>query len=199
MMALRPIRFLFDLRLNRTMALNMVWLFSLVLLSSGAFAQVNAGVDETDTRAIMQANFLFHFAASNEWPEEPEADDFHIAVIGNFRLYEELLDKYALKLIGALPLKIDFFDAVDSFLERPSGQVVYCEPGGGELLRVAQQLSDEPVLLVANSEAALANGALINFVAVGNRIRYEINADRAREKGMLIGNKIMSWAVKTSP
>ena len=55
------------------------------------------------------------------------------------------------------------------------------------------------MLLVADSEDALASGALINFVVIGNRIRYEINAQQAREKGVLIGNKIMSWAVKNSP
>jgi hypothetical protein len=52
---------------------------------------------------------------------------------------------------------------------------------------------------VADSKGALERGAFINFVAVGNRIRYQINADQAREKGVLIGNKIMSWAVTSTP
>ena len=199
MIAVRPIRLLLALRFIKTRAANLAGLFLLTLVSSGVMAQAELGVDETDTRAIMKANFLFHFAASNEWPADPVAADFHIAVIGNPRLHQELVDKYALKMIGALPLKIDAYDGIDAFLQRPVGQVVYCEPGAGELLRVAEMLRDKPVLLVADSEDALASGALINFVVIGNRIRYEINAQQAREKGVLIGNKIMSWAVKNSP
>jgi hypothetical protein len=38
---------------------------------------------------------------------------------------------------------------------------------------------------------------LINFVAVGHLMRYEINAEKAAERGVLIGNRIMSWAVKS--
>ena len=61
-------------------------------------------LDKADTQAIMKANFLFHFAASNEWPSETKSGPFRIAVVGNARLFQELIDKYALKSIGAQSL-----------------------------------------------------------------------------------------------
>ena len=54
----------------------------------------NNGLDETDTRAVTKANFLYHFAASNEWPESVKEGEFHLTIIGNERLYAELIDKY---------------------------------------------------------------------------------------------------------
>ena len=156
-------------------------------------------LDETDTRAIMKANFLFHFAASNEWPASSKNGNFNVAVIGNERLFEELVDKYAFKLVGAQPLKIHAFDDVKSFNGASEMHLVYCDPGGDALSSLAKTLDGRPALLVADSEGALERGAFINFVAVGNRIRYQINAEQAREKGVLIGNKIMSWAVTSTP
>jgi hypothetical protein len=61
---------------------------------------------------------------------------------------------------------------------------------------LALALADTPTVLVSDSPDGLEQGALINFVSIGNRIRYEINAADAGKKGVLIGNKIMTWAVK---
>jgi len=165
----------------------------------GSSLAQSESLDETDTRAIMKANFLFHFAASNEWPASSKSGDFNVAVIGNERLFEELVDKYAFKMVGAQPLKIHAFHDVESFKGAPSMHLIYCDPGGDALSTLAKSLEGKPALLVADSEGALERGAFINFVAVGNRIRYQINADQAREKGVLIGNKIMSWAVTSTP
>lgn len=167
-----------------------------LLVCCSAMAQTSESLDETDTRAIMKANFLFHFAASNEWPEEVKEGDFYMSIIGNNRLYEELVDKYALKLIGAQPLKIQAFSTVQEFPLTQLHHLVYCEQGGDALKDLARTLKATPSLLVADDESGLESGAFINFVAVGNRIRYEINAEAAAKKGVLIGNKIMTWAVK---
>lgn len=179
---------------------------ALLLVSLSIFAscvvswgQVQSSLDETDTRAVMKANFLFHFAASNEWPASVKTGPFNLAVIGNERLYEELVDKYALKMVGAQPLKIQSYPDVASYPLESTSHLVYCEIGGVELQKLAKALEPLPVLLVADSQGALDRGAFINFVAVGNRIRYEINAVKAGEKGVLIGNKIMSWAVTSTP
>lgn len=164
-----------------------------------SWGQVQSSLDETDTRAVMKANFLFHFAASNEWPASVKTGPFNLAVIGNERLYEELVDKYALKMVGAQPLKIQAYPDVASYPLQSNSHLVYCEIGGVELQKLAKALEPLPVLLVADSPGALDRGAFINFVAMGNRIRYEINAVKAGEKGVLIGNKIMSWAVTSTP
>lgn len=154
------------------------------------------GLDETDTRAVTKANFLFHFAASNEWPVSVKEGEFHLTVVGNERLYAEVVDKYAMKLIGAQPLRIHGYNRIEDLNSEGFHHLVYCDVGGAELNRLALALADTPTVLVSDSPDGLEQGALINFVSIGNRIRYEINAADAAKKGVLIGNKIMTWAVK---
>ncbi|MDA1335476.1 MAG: YfiR family protein [Bacteroidetes bacterium] len=181
-----------------SLLIGIMGLLAMVVLlcnSSTMSAQSLSSVDETDTRAITKANFLFHFAASNEWPAQAKQGDFYIGIIGNSRLYEELVDKYAMKSIGSQPLKVVAFEDVASFDSDRFIQLIYCDAGGESLRQLATQLIDQPILLVADSEDALEQGAFINFVVKNNRIRYEINQEEAKKRGVLIGNKIMSWAV----
>ena len=162
-----------------------------------AMGQVqNSGLDETDTRAVTKANFLYHFAASNEWPESAKEGEFHLSIVGNERLYAELIDKYAMKMIGAQPLKVYGYARPEDLPLAGFHHLVYCDVGGAQLNRLASALEATPTVLVSDSPDGLEQGAVINFVASGNRIRYEINAADAAKKVVLIGNKIMSWAVK---
>ena len=162
-----------------------------------AMGQVqNSGLDETDTRAVTKANFLFHFSASNEWPESAKEGDFHLTIVGNERLHAELVDKYAMKMIGAQSLRVHGYARPEDLPLDDFHHLVYCDVGGAALKRLATALEATPTVLVSDSSDGLEQGAVINFVASGNRIRYEINAADAAKKGVLIGNKIMSWAVK---
>ena len=96
-----------------------------------AMGQVqNSGLDETDTRAVTKANFLYHFAASNEWPESAKEGEFHLSIVGNERLYAELIDKYAMKMIGAQPLRVHGYARPEDLPLAGFHHLVYCDVGG---------------------------------------------------------------------
>ena len=196
MPSLRSIPFILPFRWNarglRCAFLALVW--AMCGLASGQ--GLGNSLDETDTRAVTKANFLFHFAASNEWPASVKEGEFHLTIVGNERLHAELVDKYAMKMIGAQPLRVHGYARPEDLPLDDFHHLVYCDVGGAALNRVATALEATPTVLVSDSPDGLEQGAVINFVASGNRIRYEINAADAVKKGVLIGNKIMSWAVK---
>ena len=165
------------------------------LQAQSQFTQTST-LDESDTRSITKANFLFHFAASNEWPVEFMEGPFRMAIIGNPSLHAILSDKYAMKSIGLQSLEVLGFEDVASLESAPFMHVIYCEESGVKLQQVAQAIANAPVLLISDASDGLQNGALINFVSVNNRIRFEINSDEAAKRHLLIGNRILSWAVK---
>ena len=169
-----------------------------LVMTGWAWGQSDS-MDDTDTRAVTKANFLYHFAASNEWPEEVKSGDFHLTIIGNDRLYEELVDKYAMKMVGAQPLHVNGYSDVSQMPADEFHHLVYCDEGGAELRNLADAVRDTPTVLVSDAPDGLQQGAVINFVALNNRIRYEINADDAAKKGVLIGIKTMRWAIKQTP
>ena len=190
------------MNLNRNMQSRKVW-WVLPLLFIASIAAIISPViqgdelDNADTQAIMKANFLFHFAASNEWPAETKSGPFRIAVVGNERLFQELIDKYALKSIGIQSLEVVYFEKDHEISDSQKPHLIYSESSDEALDALAAHWKDEPVLLVTDSEKALERGSLINFVSIDRRMRYEINAKEASKKGVLIGNRILSWAVNS--
>lgn len=155
-----------------------------------------SAMDDSDTRSITKANFLFHFAASNEWPAEFMEGPFRLVIIGNPSLHAILSDKYAMKAIGAQSLEIVLLDDAELLKKEPFAHVIYSEESGETLQKISKSIRDQPVLLISDAADGLQSGALINFVAVNNRIRYEINSEEATKRELLIGNRILSWAVK---
>lgn len=194
---------MFDARLDRPMmrrrflrwgalglVAGLIWAFALPQSDSGK-------VDETDTIAIMKANFLFHFAAANDWPEEAKVGTFRIGIVGNDRLVEELVDKYAMKPIRQQVLEIVALDGKDVAAGPPEPfcHVLYVEAGEGDLEMLSEALRESPTMLVSHEVGGLSKGALINFVTQSNRLRFSIDEVEAKRRKLLIGNKILSWAV----
>jgi hypothetical protein len=121
---------------------------------------------------------------------------FRLVIIGNPSLHAILSDKYAMKAIGAQSLEIVLLDDAELLKKEPFAHVIYSEESGETLQKISKSIRDQPVLLISDAADGLQSGALINFVAVNNRIRYEINSEEATKRELLIGNRILSWAVK---
>jgi len=177
-----------------------LWVLAILVISSAAalLPQKEASkVDDTDTIAIMKANFLFHFAAGNDWPDEAKVGTFRIGVAGNERLVEELVDKYAMKPIRQQVLEIVTLSQEDlqNGPPEPFCHVLYVEQGHGDLGMLSRELEDSPTLLVSHESGGLERGALINFVTQANRLRFSMDSEKAKARKLLIGNKILSWAV----
>ncbi len=179
-------------------AVGLIWIGTSNLHAQVQFNQTSA-MDESDTRSITKANFLFHFSASNQWPSSKMEGPFRLAIVGNPSLHAILADKYGMKVIGSQQLEIIAFDDALALERAPFSHVIYCEESGETLERIAKYIEGQPVLLISDASDGLEHGALINFVAVKNRIRYEINSEEASKRNLLIGNRILSWAVKLVP
>lgn len=185
--------------LFRAFALVVLCAFRLLdgssLMAQNQFIESSA-MDDSDTRSITKANFLFHFAASNEWPAELMEGPFRLIIIGNASLHAILSDKYAMKSIGTQSLEIVLLEDAELLKKEPFAHVIYSEESGETLQQISKSIRNQPVLLISDATDGLQSGALINFVAVNNRIRYEINSEEADKRELLIGNRILSWAVK---
>jgi hypothetical protein len=101
-----------------------------------------------------------------------------------------------MKSIGTQSLEIVLLEDAELLKKEPFAHVIYSEESGETLQQISKSIRNQPVLLISDATDGLQNGALINFVAVNNRIRYEINSEEADKRELLIGNRILSWAVK---
>lgn len=151
-------------------------------------------VDDADTRAIVKASYLYNFGVQCDWPAEYKQGRFQIAVLGNDAVYHELASKYVGKPVGGQVLEIIRATEIED-IERP--HVVYVsEAYHGDLAELCELTEAKPMLIACEMPGALNQGGTVNFIVKDSKIRYELNAALAAEKGITLGTNIVHWAVQ---
>lgn len=168
---------------------------SLVLLgmfiSFGLLAQK---IDESDTRAMMEANFLYQFANNNQWPSSMKKGSFKIVIIGNEAVYTHFVSKYKNQTIGLQPIEVMQSNNAQS-IPANTHLVFVDKTKKNDWGQIQKMLKEKSTLMVSNWEGALANGAHINFKSVNGSVRYELNEVAMNEDQIQPGIKIMQWRV----
>src|SRR5258706_15391389 len=61
-----------------------------------------------------------------------------------------------------------------------------------QLGQLAQGAKPRPILTVTESEGALGQGSMINFVLVDRRVRFEIALDSAEKSGLKLSSRLLA-------
>jgi hypothetical protein len=180
---------------------NPVWVFlagiAIVAGLGLAWIQGDQGgpkLDSADTIAITKASFLFQFARSNDWPEETKEGNFKIGIHGNRILFDFLVEKYSSQSIGSQMLEMVWYEDAEM---TEFAHILYSEAEGDDLATLIKSTGNQPVMVVTslNGGLQMPKGAVMNFLVQSSKIRYELDMDNAVLRGLIVGNRIMSWAV----
>ena len=151
-------------------------------------------LDEGDSRAMIQANFIYQFAVNSNWPAEMKKGKFLIVVYGNDAVYKHVVEKYGMKPVGGQTIEVvswsDYRAGVGSHI------VFIDKSKKSDLQKIMKEVKGKSTLFVTNWEGALGSGAAINFKTVDNSIRYELSEAALLEKKITPGNKILQWKVQ---
>ena len=65
------------------------------------------------------------------------------------------------------------------------------------LTQIIEITKDKPIMVVTSvsGETAMPEGAVVNFIVQTSRIRYELDMENALKRGLIVGNRILSWAI----
>lgn len=164
-----------------------------VLVLCGRNQAFGQRIEETDPRAMIQANFLYQFAANCNWPADTRKGKFMIGVLGHPAIFDHFSEKYGTKPIGTQSIEavelIDVNSAVYYhilFIDKSRKQ---------DFQKALKELKGRPTLIVTNWEGGLQMGAHINFKNQDGQIRYEMNTTAMEERKIAAGVKILQWKV----
>lgn len=166
----------------------------LVLLLLGA-ANNSYGqkIDDTDTRALVHANYIYQFATNCNWPTEVKKGKFYIGVLGSSSVAESLKEKY-----GSKPAGNQIIEVV-ALTDIPTTQFFHIlfidKSRKGDLAKATKELKSKHTLIVTNWEGALLSGSQINFINVSGAIRYQMNESSMNERKIQPGIKIIQWKI----
>lgn len=152
-------------------------------------------LDDADTEAMFKARYLYEFAVSSDWPEEKKVGPFVIAVYGSSSLFLEMSDRYATKPVGGQKLEVvQVMDKEDI----PECQMICVSRSAGEdLPDILANLKSKNTMVVTHIPGAIPPGVTINFVVQDSKIRYKLNTKEASKRKIVIGSKLIQWAIES--
>ena len=166
---------------------------ALALLVGGSCARADSDTAIAEYR--IKAAFLFKFLGFIEWPpatfERADAP-FVIGVLGAGTLGNELEQIVAGRQVNGHPVRVRLLGRGDS---AAGLQVLFV--GRTETLRlntVAAAADGMPVLVVSESDGALAQGSAINFVVVDDKVRFDVALHPINRAGLKISARLLAVA-----
>ena len=143
----------------------------------------------------VKAAFLYKFTGYVEWPPSmftgPESP-LIFGVIGDADLAAELTRLIKARPAGARPVSVIRPRAFDPL---PPLHVLFIGRSEadrlGPLIRTAR---GRPVLVITDTEGALADGSMINFNLVGGHLRFEVGLGAARRVGLTLSSRLLAVA-----
>ena len=167
-------------------------LLAVVLMAVQAHAQ--PVTPETQIKAA----FLYKFGAFVEWPAgtfsgAPGA--FVIGIVGAAALAEELERQVRGRTIYERRVEVRRLSPADEGIAQ--AHVLFVgDDASAQLGEIAAALQGRPVLLVTESESALAHGSMINFVTEANRVRFDVALPPAERGRLSISSRLLMVARK---
>lgn len=184
-------------RLNA--AFGRILLLSLAMLLAGAGAR--AGEQESQLQQNqLKVAYLYHFLQLVKWPGEDavSADNsFVIGVVGKDP-FAENLETLAKKKVRGRGIVIKRF--ADSGRLEPCHLLFVNLPGAGSLPEVLRKLEGSSTLTVSDMREFVGQGGMIGFVLAaaeneaGVKVRFEVNLEMARKKGLQVSSKLLELA-----
>ena len=168
---------------------KLILIFAGILLFS---VQTKAQLDEIDTGSIIKASYIYNFAKLIEWTETKSTPELKIDILGDVNLYKQLVKRYAGKKIGNQTVEVKLIMEIS---DAQGIHILFVSRKHANLLSdISKKLQGKNTLLITEMDGALTKGSTINFIAVNNNLKFEINETNATAHNLIIGSTLKSLA-----
>ena len=146
----------------------------------------------------IQAAYLYNFVAYIDWPPSVLGGEtpIEIGVLGDERVASALELMTHDRTVHGRSIVVRRLRPDDPlgglqmlFIASESARAI------AELREPAQ---DSSILIVTEWDGALVDGSIINFLLVGDRIRFEVSLDAASASGLSISSRLLAVAERVS-
>jgi hypothetical protein len=143
--------------------------------------------------AAVKAAFLYRFTGYVEWPTASiPVDHFTIAVLGSKPVLSELERVVAGRTIKDRPASVR---PVTSVRQAMDAQLIYLGSDfDGDLNGAVNALAGKPILVVADDLNGLDAGAVLSFVMIDRRVRFDISLPAAQQANLKISSELLGVA-----
>ena len=144
----------------------------------------------------VKAAFLYHFGTYVQWPppQSPPDRPMTIAVLGSPTVAAQLERFLPGRLIQGRPVGVRQLTQISDLQD---DELLYIgSERNARLAELIETVGQRPILIVTDSQNGLAQGAMINFQIVDERLRFEISLPAAQSAGLMLSSRLLSAALR---
>lgn len=139
----------------------------------------------------IKAAFLLNFVKFIQWPSHALSDtstSLNINILG-YDPFNEALDTIENKIVKNKKLVIKRISRIEEMKEC---QILFISTPEKKIMsEILSKIKDRPILTVSETNDFCQSGGIINFIAVNNKIRFEINVEAAKRSDLIISSKLL--------
>lgn len=169
-----------------------LWIVLCVLFLSCLFAPLSAQ-SETNFEYELKAYFIYTFTRYIEWDNMEEDSTFIIGVIGNSKLIPFLQKIADNKLVKKRKITVNQWNWPEG-IER-CHILFIAESNRNRLAEILKKLERQSVLTIGDTEGFAQEGVCINFVVVGEKLKFEVNRESLAFQGLEVSSKLLKLAI----
>lgn len=167
---------------------------SRLLLATTLFFLINLPLIKGQTDIPQaQAMFIYNFTRLIDWPEK--SGDFIIGVIGSNEVFNALNSYTQGKKVGLQNISVKQFKEITDIT--PCNILFIGFSRTKNIPEILKIIGDNNTLIITEKTGAIQMGAAINFVIIGDKLKFEIKIDNATKYGLKVSSKLAEMAVKT--
>lgn len=141
----------------------------------------------------VKAAFVFNFLKFIEWPSQTfsDAKKISICIVGEIPVADPFDDLEGQDLMGK-KLAVKHLRTLASV--RECHVLIIAPSEERRLSAITDAVKGAPTLTIGDTEGFARRGVAINFSMENKKVRFEINAEAARQAGLKISSKLLKLA-----
>jgi hypothetical protein len=140
-----------------------------------------------------KALFMYNFTKYIEWPVSSRQGDFVIGILGNSPITKELEVISGKQKVGSQSIVVKTFASVDAI---EVCHIIYLPPSkSGQISSVSEKMAGKNTLIIADKEGLALQGAAINFIMDGDKIKYEVNKSNINHYGLAVNSSLLALGI----
>jgi hypothetical protein len=138
--------------------------------------------------------FIYNFSRLIEWPANYKNGPFVIGVLGSSDIHQQLQVYTKGKRVGSQPITVKVFNSPG---EISTCHILFIPFNSTKLMpNILSGVSGKSTLLVTEKNGAIEEGSAINFVVVGDKLKFELSQGNAVKYSIKVSSKLNEMAYK---
>jgi hypothetical protein len=137
--------------------------------------------------------YIYNFSRMVEWPNEYKSGNFEIGVIGNSNLMEELKSFTSNKKAGNQTISVVSFKGIEDVKKC---HILFI---GGNMEKnfneIYSKTNGHNTLIISEKTNLIDQGAAISFTIVDGKLKYYLNTENAKTKGLKVSSSLENMAL----